>query len=191
MPKVVNHAQYRKELLAKSFDCFADKGYAAMTMRELAKNLGVSTGTLYHYFPSKQAMFEALVEYMADRELLLASALEEQPGSLEERIEALIALGVEYQEYLMKETVIWIDIFRHHGRENVISNPAVVRTCDRYRQWISNYFGTNNQDVLAFVSSYLNGLVLEMVFEFYRVSVPEQSKLLAATVRESLKNQAG
>ena len=91
----------------------------------------------------------------------------------------------------MKETAIWIDIFRQHGRENVIRNPAVVRTCDRYRQWISNYFGTNNEDVLAFVSSYLNGLVLEMVFRFYRVSVQEQSKLLAATVRESLKNEAG
>ena len=58
MPKIVDVEQYRKELLLKSAELFAEKGYANMTTRELAQGLGVSTGTLYHYFPSKAALFE-------------------------------------------------------------------------------------------------------------------------------------
>ena len=58
MPKIVDHEQYRKELLGKCFDLFAQKGYGSITMRQIAQGLGVSTGTLYHYFPSKQALFE-------------------------------------------------------------------------------------------------------------------------------------
>ncbi|NJL79674.1 MAG: helix-turn-helix transcriptional regulator, partial [Richelia sp. SM2_1_7] len=57
MPKIVDHEKYRKELLWKSFDLFAQKGYGSVTMREIAKELGVSTGTLYHYFPNKESLY--------------------------------------------------------------------------------------------------------------------------------------
>ncbi|MGB6015410.1 MAG: helix-turn-helix domain-containing protein, partial [Nodosilinea sp.] len=48
MPKIVDHDQYRREILDQCFDLFAEKGYAALTMRQIAQELGVSTGTLYH-----------------------------------------------------------------------------------------------------------------------------------------------
>ena len=53
MPKVVDHDQQRSDLLAAAFDLFADRGYSATSMRALASGLGVSTGTLYHYFSGK------------------------------------------------------------------------------------------------------------------------------------------
>ena len=53
MPKIVDRDRYRKELLNKCFDIFAEKGYSSVTMREIGSEIGVSTGTLYHYFPSK------------------------------------------------------------------------------------------------------------------------------------------
>ncbi|PLZ35065.1 TetR family transcriptional regulator, partial [Fischerella thermalis WC542] len=70
MPKIVDHEQYRKELLMKSFDLFAQKGYAAITMRDIAKELGVSTGTLYHYFSNKKALFLQLVEEQTRQDIL-------------------------------------------------------------------------------------------------------------------------
>jgi AcrR family transcriptional regulator len=74
MPKIVDHEQYRKELLGKCFDLFADKGYGAITMRQIANSLEVSTGTLYHYFPSKQALFEQLVEEISQQDVMAALA---------------------------------------------------------------------------------------------------------------------
>lgn len=72
MPKIVDHEQYRKELLDKCFDLFALKGYDSITMRQIAEGLGVSTGTLYHYFPSKQILFEQLVQEICEQDLSAA-----------------------------------------------------------------------------------------------------------------------
>ena len=66
MPKIVNHETYKEELLEKGFDLFANKGYT-ITIRELASGLGVSTGTLYHYFTGKEEMFRETMEHIAKK----------------------------------------------------------------------------------------------------------------------------
>lgn len=49
------------ELLSAALEVFAAKGFAAARMEDIAARAGVSKGTVYLYFPSKQAVFEALV----------------------------------------------------------------------------------------------------------------------------------
>ncbi|MEM7759849.1 MAG: helix-turn-helix domain-containing protein, partial [Cyanobacteria bacterium P01_A01_bin.40] len=70
MPKIVDHHRYRKELLAKCFDLFAQRGYGSLTMRQVAKEIGVSTGTLYHYFASKEELFRQLIEEITEQDIL-------------------------------------------------------------------------------------------------------------------------
>lgn len=65
MPKIVNHREYRRALLDKAVITFTKENYADVSMRDIAKDLGVSTGTLYHYFPSKEELFCALFLYTA------------------------------------------------------------------------------------------------------------------------------
>ncbi|HPG70383.1 MAG TPA: TetR/AcrR family transcriptional regulator [Candidatus Hydrogenedentes bacterium] len=67
MPKIVDHDQRRSELLAKCLGVFAEKGYAAVTTRELERVTGVSTGILYHYFASKEDLFSRLVRFFVER----------------------------------------------------------------------------------------------------------------------------
>jgi AcrR family transcriptional regulator len=86
MPKVVDHQAYRSELLAKSFELFAAHGYAALTMRELAKSLGVSTGTLYHYFPTKEELFHQLVAAQTEQDFAEGMPLIAANGTVEERV---------------------------------------------------------------------------------------------------------
>lgn len=38
--------------------CFADLGYTATTNRTIAEDAGITTGAIYHYFESKQMLFE-------------------------------------------------------------------------------------------------------------------------------------
>ena len=40
---------------------FAERGFAAARMDEVARRAGISKGTLYLYFPDKEALFKALV----------------------------------------------------------------------------------------------------------------------------------
>jgi AcrR family transcriptional regulator len=59
-------AQRRKEarpgeLLEAALDLFVEKGFAATRVDEVAARAGVSKGTLFLYFPSKEELFKAVV----------------------------------------------------------------------------------------------------------------------------------
>jgi TetR/AcrR family transcriptional regulator len=48
-------------LLAAALDLFVEKGYAATRVEEVAQRAGVSKGTLFLYFATKEALFTAVV----------------------------------------------------------------------------------------------------------------------------------
>jgi TetR/AcrR family transcriptional regulator len=49
------------ELLAAALDLFVEKGFAATRAEEVAQRAGVSKGTLFLYFPTKEDLFKAVV----------------------------------------------------------------------------------------------------------------------------------
>lgn len=49
------------ELLAAALDLFVDRGYAAARLEDVAINAGVTKGTLYLYFKSKEDLFKAVI----------------------------------------------------------------------------------------------------------------------------------
>lgn len=52
----------RGRILAAARECFVRAGYDASGVAEICERAGVSKGAFYHHFPSKQAVFLALVE---------------------------------------------------------------------------------------------------------------------------------
>ena len=64
MPKIAETARAarRDQIITAGLVCFARTGYHATTMAEVAAQAGVSKGTPYLYFESKQALFIALHE---------------------------------------------------------------------------------------------------------------------------------
>lgn len=74
------------------------RGYAAATTDRIAERAGVSVGTLYQYFPNKDAILLALAFCHAAegaRELLpLARELHEAPPPIEDGLRRLVRIGV-------------------------------------------------------------------------------------------------
>jgi AcrR family transcriptional regulator len=50
-----------QELLSAALDLFVERGYLATRLDDVAKNAGVSKGTLYLYFTNKEDLFKAVV----------------------------------------------------------------------------------------------------------------------------------
>ena len=72
-PKRQRGKQRVAELLAAGAAVFSEKGYEAATMTEIAARAGAPIGSLYQFFPSKEALADTLVQnYVA----LLAADLE-------------------------------------------------------------------------------------------------------------------
>jgi AcrR family transcriptional regulator len=55
----------RERLYATAMQLIADRGYEATTLRDVAKEAGVSVGLLYRYFPGKQAIVIALYDQLS------------------------------------------------------------------------------------------------------------------------------
>ena len=49
------------EIVAAALACFAERGFAATRLDEIATRAGVTRGTLYLYFDSKEELFKAVV----------------------------------------------------------------------------------------------------------------------------------
>ena len=64
MPRIAEatRAARREQIIAAGMACFARSGYHATTMADVAAQAGVSKGTPYLYFDSKEALFLALHE---------------------------------------------------------------------------------------------------------------------------------
>jgi AcrR family transcriptional regulator len=50
------------ELTAAALSLFVEKGFAATRLEDVARRAGVSKGTLYLYFDSKEALFKAVIQ---------------------------------------------------------------------------------------------------------------------------------
>lgn len=61
-PKFQRRAEDRpREICAAALEVFAEKGFAAAKLDEIARRAGVSKGTLYLYFADKEELFRAVV----------------------------------------------------------------------------------------------------------------------------------
>ncbi len=49
------------EIIAAALACFAERGYAATKLEDVAAAAGISKGTIYLYFPTKEELFRAVV----------------------------------------------------------------------------------------------------------------------------------
>ena len=77
-PKWQRRADERpREICAAALDVFAEKGFAAAKLDEIARRAGVSKGTLYLYFKDKAELFRAVVrDAIAPNVEAITSALE-------------------------------------------------------------------------------------------------------------------
>jgi AcrR family transcriptional regulator len=62
-PKTPRHDERRDEILRVALHLFATQGIEGTGLREIAKRIGVSQPALYHYFASKEALVDAVLDW--------------------------------------------------------------------------------------------------------------------------------
>jgi len=76
-----------QEITAAAFEVFAEKGYAAARVEEVAQRAGVSKGLTYLYFKTKEELFKAVVKSVVVRRVdALVEAVDTTELSSEEFI---------------------------------------------------------------------------------------------------------
>lgn len=71
---------------------FAEAGFHGTGMRHIAEKAGVSIGALYHYFPSKEDVFLAVLRHAYDQRLAEAKVLWQEGTSAPEVVRRVVEL---------------------------------------------------------------------------------------------------
>jgi TetR/AcrR family transcriptional regulator, cholesterol catabolism regulator len=98
MPRTVKAYDVRRqEILDVARRHFADKGYENTSVRAIIEEIGIAKGTFYHYFPSKLAVIDALVD----------GILEESLGSMEPLVDAPGLTSLDKLRALFDDMMHW------------------------------------------------------------------------------------
>jgi AcrR family transcriptional regulator len=94
----------REEILEATHRLMTERGYAAMSMEELAASVGVSKPTLYSQFPTKEDLVAAMAAQLLDR---LFADVEAAPGQsplaqLLGLLRAIVLLQLEHRTTAMQ-----------------------------------------------------------------------------------------
>ncbi|WP_260958694.1 TetR/AcrR family transcriptional regulator [Pseudomonas citri] len=79
----------------KALELFASKGFGQVGMRELAAYLGLTPGSLYHHYPSKQHLLADLIEEFFEELLATLGRVEQQPRDKRGNLQRLIRAHLE------------------------------------------------------------------------------------------------
>lgn len=89
--RVRDAAGTEKRILDTAEELFARRGLDAVTTKEIAAGAGVAVGAIYHHFPSKDAIYAAVVARAFGGSSVLPPELHDPVRPPEERLELLIA----------------------------------------------------------------------------------------------------
>ncbi|MFD9909264.1 TetR/AcrR family transcriptional regulator [Streptomyces sp. NPDC059063] len=92
-PKQDRSRATRQRLLEAAVACLAERGWAGSTVSVVAERAGVSRGAAQHHFPTREDLFTAAVEYVAEqRSAALRGLFPGGPGDREAVVAALVDL---------------------------------------------------------------------------------------------------
>lgn len=100
MPRIVKHPDIRREeLLGIAANLFARAGYDATSVDDIIREAGLSKGAFYHYYPSKEALLEALASRAAQQALQgLVYVFTDPEMTAIHRLNAFLARGRQRDE---------------------------------------------------------------------------------------------
>ena len=84
----------RAEIIKTARDLFLAKDYDKTTMQDIMDTLDIAKGTIYHYFKSKEALLEAVIEDIVDRSIeQMQTLVKEAKGNALQKMELLSKAG--------------------------------------------------------------------------------------------------
>ena len=109
----------RKQILDKALRLFSSQGYSGTNVREIAEAARLSTGNVYHLFPDKESIFQALLEryfaILATPGFPLNQAL--AAGAFPDDLEALGRASREsVRKYKPYVALIYVDVVEFEGK---------------------------------------------------------------------------
>jgi len=134
-PKVVEDR--REQIAEAAMRVFAQKGYMRATNKDIAREAGITTGLIYHYFDSKEALLKAIVELRSPVQLTRSLTPEMLALPVETLLRSLLLqmLDVVEGEQFVQLLRVYLPEVMHNPGLSVLGLPSyqqAIRSLGEY-----------------------------------------------------------
>jgi AcrR family transcriptional regulator len=183
MGKSVDHAQRREIFAAAALRVIMRDGIAGLTVREVAKEAGFTTGALTHYFHSKDQLLIEASEHSA----LLVRARMERAEKTEPALEAIrkvVALALPLTAETRGYWRIWVGYWERSSYDDEVSRVMQLRY-DEWRGRLARLLtrakaegavapGVNVHHAAESLVALVDGIGVQVLLGVGRISAPRQ-----------------
>ena len=139
--RVLNRDKLEADIVAEAVRVFAESGYEGASIATVADNAGLSKQNLMYYFPTKQALYQRVLDDVLDEWLdrmdTLADPAQEPRDMLRAYIQAKLRFSREHpygsRVYAM-EVISGAPLFGEQIRNRVV--PLVRKDIEVFERWI-------------------------------------------------------
>lgn len=89
-PVGADSEETRRRIITAAMKCVAEVGHTQATIREIARAAGMTSGSLYHYFPNKSELLQATGEEIEEIVLPRLRAAAAQHDDVNDRVDAVL-----------------------------------------------------------------------------------------------------
>jgi len=126
----------RSRILEAALACFSRTGYDATGVAEICQQAGVSKGAFYHHFPSKQAVFLALLDgWLAGLDLPMAAS-RAGAGDVAGKLQAMASMIRPVFESAAGRLPMFLEFWSQAARDPAVWE-ATIAPYQRYRTFFA------------------------------------------------------
>jgi len=114
MPKIIDHEK-RKQLIAEAtWRVISKQGMKGATVRNIAKEAGMSLGALRHYFPSQDRLLEFSMNLVKERVMKRIQMITASPMPPKEKVVSALMEIIPSNETTRAEMEVWMEFVFHY-----------------------------------------------------------------------------
>lgn len=117
----------KKRIIEKALELFAVNGYDSVSVGEIAKEVGIKAPSLYSHYPSKQAIFDAIIEDVSEKYEHYTNGIDIHMRNSKEDINLFSGIN---EEMLIKKIH---QIFEYSLHDDTVSRFRKMMTIEQLR----------------------------------------------------------
>lgn len=184
-------AELRTEIIDAAFDCFAENGYHATGIADIAARLGIGHGTFYRYFTNKRDIVEHVVDEVVAKivSALGADNAPQRAATLEDYEAQAIRIGDALGHILIDDPRLPRMVLEAPGIDPEMSTKVLeffelARTlnAEYMEHGVKTGYLRADLDVEATATA-INGMILAAMLSAVRRPEPEHQRRLSEAIR--------
>ena len=199
-PKVGMGPVRREQIVRATIRCLAREGYTRLTMKKVAREAGVSQGSLHYYFEDKRAMLAATLEVVTrdlDRRVAAAQSRtgRDPAARLRALVRACLEVAVQRPEFWVVFVEFWGEML-HDRRLRDLNTAVYTRTRRLIGRLIAEgvragrFRAVDPTRAAAVVLGLVDGLSLQLTFDPEAFSVAEATRFCGDALEHYLGREA-